>query len=225
MSDLRPGVLFDIDGTLLDTNYLQVLAWWQAFRDTGHEGVAMSALHRSIGIGSEELVEHILGEQDPDTVKRKSERYAPLRDQVVAFPGAADLLRACHAHGLAVVLATSGKPDDLDWMLPAIGVDEGVIAGVTTSEDVDGAKPRPDLLEVAVRDNGLDPERTVTVGDTVWDVQAARRAGLPCVALLGGGISRGELAEAGAAAVYDDPAALFDDLARSPLGRLGPPEP
>jgi phosphoglycolate phosphatase-like HAD superfamily hydrolase len=122
--------------------------------------------------------------------------------------------------GLRVVLATSGKPDDLDWMLPAIGVDDGVIAGATTSADVEAAKPRPDLLQVALRDHGLDPGRTVVVGDTVWDVEAAQRAGLPCVALLGGGISRGELEEAGADAVYDDPAALLDGLDGSPIGRI-----
>lgn len=215
-----PGVLFDVDGTLLDTNYLQVLAWAQAFRDTGHDGVSMSALHRAIGIGSEELVARLTGGEDQATVDAKSERYEPLREQVVAFPGAADLLRACAGRGLRVVLATSGKPADLEWMLPAIGVPDGVLAGTTTSADVDGAKPRPDLLEVAARDHGLDPSRTVVVGDTVWDVEAARRAGLPCVALLCGGIGHGELVESGAGAVYDDPAALLADLDGSPLGSL-----
>lgn len=215
-----PGVLFDVDGTLLDTNYLQVLSWAQAFRDTGHDGVSMSALHRAIGIGSEELVQRLTGGEDQRTVDAKSERYEPLREQVVAFPRAADLLRACADRGLRVVLATSGKPEDLEWMLPAIGVEDGVLAGSTTSADVEAAKPRPDLLEVAARDNGLDPQRTVVVGDTVWDVEAARRAGMPCIALLCGGIGRGELVEAGADAVYDDPAALLDDLERSPIGSL-----
>ncbi len=222
MTDLHPGVLFDVDGTLLDTNYLQVLAWAQAMRDTGHPDVSMSALHRAIGIGSEELVEHVTGGQDQAAVDVKSERYAPLREQVVAFPRAADLLVACRERGLRVVIATSGEPEDLDWMLPAIGVDDDVIAGATTSGDVEGAKPRPDLLQVAVEQNGLDPERTVVVGDTVWDVEAARRAGLPCVALLCGGIGRGELEEAGADAVYDDPAALLDGLADSPIGKIAP---
>jgi HAD superfamily hydrolase (TIGR01549 family) len=220
VTDLRPGVLFDVDGTLLDTNYLQVLAWWQALRDTGHAGVSMSALHRAIGIASDELVRHVVGEDDARAVSVKADRYAPLRDQVVAFPRAADLLVACRERGLAVVLATSGRAEDLEWMLPAIGVDDGVIDGATTSADVDGAKPRPDLLQVAARDNGLDPARTAVVGDTVWDVEAARRAGFPCAALLCGGISHGELVEAGAASVHDDPGALLDDLDGSPLGRL-----
>jgi phosphoglycolate phosphatase-like HAD superfamily hydrolase len=211
------GVLFDIDGTLLDTNYLHVLAWWQAFRDNDHE-VSMWTLHRAIGIGSEELVERVLGRPDENVVQAHSERYEPLRDQVTAFPKAAELLSACADRGLTVVLATSGAKGDLDWMLPAIGAPDGVIAGTTTSADVDAAKPHPDLLQVALRDHGLDPARTVTVGDTVYDVEAARSAGLPCVALLCGGIGADELS--GAVARFDDPAALLAALDGSPLARL-----
>jgi len=214
----RAGVVFDIDGTLLDTNYLHVLAWWQAFRDTGHQ-IAMWRLHRSIGIASEELVKRLLGAADDDVVQAHSERYAALRDQVTAFPRAAELLAACTELGLTVVLATSGTKDDLEWMLPAIGAPDGVVAGVTTSADVEAGKPHPDLLEVALRDHGLDRGRTVAVGDTVWDVESARSAHLPCVALLSGGIGVGELG--GAEAVYDDPAALLDRLGSSPLARLG----
>ena len=220
MSDraLRAGVLLDVDGTLLDTNYLHALAWWQAFRDTGHGDVGAWTLHRAIGIGSEELVERVLGSPDEDVVEAHSRRYSALQDQATAFPRAADLLAGCADLGLTVVLATSGKKDDLDWMLPAIGAADGVVTGSTTSDDVDAAKPHPDLLQAAVRDHGLDPARTVVVGDTVWDVEAAQAAGLPCVALLCGGIGRAELTEAGAAAVYDDPAALLAALDGSPIG-------
>lgn len=172
----------------------------------------------AIGIGSEELVERVLGEPDEDVVQAHSERYEALRDQVTAFPKAAELLSACADRGLTVVLATSGAKDDLDWMLPAIGAPDGVIAGTTTSADVDAAKPHPDLLEVAVRDHGVDPARTVAVGDTVYDVQAAKSAGLPCVALRCGGIGADDLSDA--AALYDDPAALLDALDASPIGRL-----
>jgi len=213
----RAGVLFDIDGTLLDTNYLHVLAWWQAFRDTGHE-IAMWRLHRAIGIGSEELVQRLLGRPDDDTVQAHSERYGALRDQVLAFPKAAELLTACAERGLTVVLATSGAKEDLEWMLPAVGAPDGVVAGVTTSADVGAAKPHPDLLEAALRDHRLDRTRTVAVGDTVWDVEAARAARLPCVALLCGGIGGADLS--GAEAVYDDPAALLGRLGSSPLARI-----
>jgi phosphoglycolate phosphatase-like HAD superfamily hydrolase len=213
----RAGVLFDVDGTLLDTNYLHVLAWWQAFRDTGHE-VSMWRLHRVIGVGSAELVQRLTGRPSEDIVRAHSERYAALRDQVTAFPKAAELLVGCAELGLSVVLATSGTNDDLDWMLPAIGAPDGVVTGVTTSADVDASKPHPDLLEVAMRDHGLDRIRTVSVGDTIWDVEAAKSARLPCIALLCGGIGGAELS--GAVAVYDDPAGLLGRLGSSPVARI-----
>jgi HAD superfamily hydrolase (TIGR01509 family) len=219
MPDLRPGVLFDVDGTLLDTNYLHVLAWWQAFMDTGHEPVPMDRIHRAIGMPSERLVRQLLGREDDDTVEAHSRRYEPLRENVKPYARTADLLRACADRGLAVVLATSGKAADLEWMEPAIGAGDAV-AGVTTSADVEKGKPAPDLLETAMRDHRLDPLRTVVVGDAVWDVEAACKANLPCIALTCGGISAGELAEAGADAVYADPGALLVGFGDSPLGRV-----
>jgi HAD superfamily hydrolase (TIGR01509 family) len=217
MPDLRPGVLFDVDGTLLDTNYLHVLAWWQAIVDTGHGPVPMDRVHRAIGMPSERLVHHILGADDDDTVEAHSRRFEPLRDQVRPFPCTADLLRACADRGLAVVLATSGKAADLEWMQPAIGAEDAV-AGATTSEDVEAGKPEPDPLTVAMRDHGLDPQRTVVVGDTVWDIEAARKADLPCIALTCGGISAAELADADA--VHADPRDLLEHLDDSPIGRI-----
>ena len=219
MPDLRPGVLFDVDGTLLDTNYLHVLAWWQAFMDTGHGPIPMDRIHRAIGIPSEGLVRHLIGDDDEDTVEAHSARYEPLREHVRPLPGTADLLKACAGHGLVVVLATSGQESDLEWMEPAIGAGDAV-SGATTSANVDEGKPAPDLLETAVREHGLDPQRTVVVGDAVWDVEAARRAGLPCVGLRCGGISGCELTDAGAVEVYRDPADLLEHFDDSSLGRV-----
>ncbi|GAB3203226.1 HAD family hydrolase [Geodermatophilus arenarius] len=215
-------MLFDVDGTLLDTNYLQVLAWWQAFRDTGHPEVSMADCHRAIGIASEELVTHLLGEDADDAGEvsdAKTRRYEPLRELVTAFPRVDELLAACRERELAVVLATSGKDSDLEWMVPAIGGDD-VVDGATSSADVEAAKPAPDLLQTAVDQHGLDAARTVVVGDTVWDVRSARDAGLPCIALTCGGISRAELEDAGADEVYDDPADLLDHLDDSLIGKL-----
>lgn len=219
MTELRPGVLFDVDGTLLDTNYLHVLSWWEALRDVGRDDVPMAAIHRAIGIASEGLVERLLGEENQDAVDAHSRRYEALRDHVTAFPGTAELVQACADRGLTPVLATSGKEEDLEWMLPAIGVGDDVFAGATTSSEVDEGKPAPDLLTGALEQHRLDPERTVVVGDTVWDVKAAQKAGLPCVALTCGGISEAELRDAGAAEVYDDPADLLEHLDDSALGR------
>lgn len=216
---LRPGVLFDVDGTLLDTNYLHVLAWSQAFVDTGHPGVAMSAIHRAIGIPSAGLVRHVLGEDDDATVRAHSERYEPLRARVAAFPRVAELLTACADRGFVVVLATSGAESDLEWMQPAIGAEDAV-AGVVTASDVDTGKPAPDPMGVAVEQHRLDPRRTVVVGDTVWDAEAARAAGLPCIGLACGGIAAAELREAGAGSVRADPADLLDRLDGTPLARV-----
>ena len=218
MPDLRPGVLFDVDGTLLDTNYLHVLAWWQAIVDAGHDPVPMDRIHRAIGIPSAGLVRHLLGRDDEEAVEAHSRRYEPLRDSAEPFARVADLLHACADRGLAVVLATSGQASDLEWMQPAIGAKDAV-AGATTSADVAAGKPEPDLLTTAIRDHGLDPRRTVVVGDTVWDGEAARRAGLPSIALTCGGIGAAELRDAGADEVYPDPAALLEHLDESPLGR------
>ncbi|PRY45615.1 HAD superfamily hydrolase (TIGR01509 family) [Geodermatophilus tzadiensis] len=218
----RPGVLLDVDGTLLDTNYLQVLAWWQAFRDTGHDDVSMADCHRSIGIGSAELVTHLLGDDAGDVdevMEAKSRRYEPLREQVAAFPRVDELLAACRERDLAVVLATSGEESDLEWMVPAIG-GEDVVDGSTTSADVESAKPAPDLLRTAAEAHGLDPDRTVAVGDTIWDVRAARDAGFPCIALTCGGISRQELLEEGADEVYATPADLLEHLDDSLIGKV-----
>jgi HAD superfamily hydrolase (TIGR01509 family) len=220
MSDLRPGVLFDVDGTLLDTNYLHVIAWWRAFDDAGHRGVPMAAIHRSVGIASEGLVERLLGRPDEKAVEAHSKRYEELRDHVTAFPRAADLVEHCADRGLVPVLATSGKEHDLEWMLPAIGT-EDAFEGVTTSSEVEDGKPAPDLPATAMEEHRLDPDRTLLVGDTVWDIEAAARSGIPCVAVTSGGISEAELREAGAVEVYADVAELlerFDDsiLARRP---------
>ena len=217
----RPGVLLDVDGTLLDTNYLQVLAWWRAFRDTGHDEVSMADCHRSIGIASAELVTHLLGDDADDVdevMAAKERRYEPLRDLVTPFPRVDELLAACRDRGLAVVLATSGQQSDLEWMTPAIG-GEDVVDGATTSADVESAKPAPDLLQTAVADHGLDADRTVAVGDTIWDVRAARDAGLPCIALTCGGIARAELVEAGADEGYGDPLDLLAHLDDSLFGK------
>ncbi|MBP2416538.1 HAD family hydrolase [Microlunatus capsulatus] len=220
MAAPRAGVLLDVDGTLLDTNYLHALAWWQAMRDGGVEGVTMADCHQAVGIGSEELVRRLAGRDDDAVVEAHSTRYDALQDQVVAFDRSADLVQKLAGTGLAVVLATSGRQQDLEWMLPAIGVEDGLIDGSTTSGDVERAKPHPDLLTTAMEQHGLDPARTVAVGDTVWDVQAAHDAGIRVVAFTTGGIPRCQLEQAGADEVWSGPADLLEHWSSSLLAAL-----
>lgn len=214
------GVLFDIDGTLLDTNYLHVVAWWRAFRDTGHGDVDMASIHHSIGLSSTELVHRLVGGGGDATVEAHGSRFAELQPEAEALPGAAELVQACATAGRRAVLATSAKESDLEWMLPLIGAGDAV-HGVSTAAEVDRSKPSPDILELAMREHGLDPDRTLMVGDTVWDIASAKNAGLPCIALTCGGISEVELRQAGASEVYADPADLLANLQRSLLRSAG----
>ena len=219
MADERNGgVVFDVDGTLLDTNYLHVAAWWEAFAERGHD-VRCADIHRAIGMGSAELVERVLGRPDPTVSPAHSRHYAPYLGRMRPLPGAAGLLRATAGLGLDVVLATSAKDDEVDLMLDALGARSAVRA-VVSSGDVGQAKPDPGIVEKALDESGIDPGRAVMVGDTVWDVLAAERAGIRCIGLLCGGIAAADLRGAGAVQVCDDPAALLGGLQASPIGRL-----
>lgn len=218
------GVLFDVDGTLLDTTYQHVVAWAQAFRDAGYDradGVDMADIHRLIGRSSEELVEELVGRADDAVVEGHSRRYDELRERLEprVVRGGRELVVACADRGLRVVLATSGKGKDLDWMVPAIGAGDA-LHGTTTADRVEQSKPAPDLLEAAAEEHDLDLARTAMIGDTRWDVEAARRLGIPGIGVTSGGRSEAELREAGAAEVWANAEALLAGLDRSLLARL-----
>jgi HAD superfamily hydrolase (TIGR01509 family) len=212
------GVLFDIDGTLVDSNYLHVVAWARAFTDIG-EPQDMADIHRLVGVGSDVLLERLLGRQDEAATEGHTKHYDALKPELRAFPGAVDLLRAVKHRDGVVVLATSASPEEVEALLEVI---EGgdAIDEVTGAGDVEDAKPAPDIFGTALKKGGLRPEDAIVVGDTVWDVEAARKAGLDCVCLLTGGIGRRELEDAGAVAVYDSAAALLREIDASPLGKL-----
>ncbi|MGC4748624.1 HAD family hydrolase [Micromonospora sp. DT201] len=219
-TDQPTGVLFDVDGTLVDTTYLHTVCWWEALRQTD-QPVPMALVHRSIGMGSDKLLNHLLGPErdrdaDPRLLDAHDTLYAEYWERLTPLPGAADLLRACAERGLRVVLATSASEPEVGALRRALAADD-VIDTVTSSADAQQSKPAPDILVAALAQSGLAAERVVFVGDSVWDVVAAGALSIPCVGLTCGGTSRGELAGAGAVAVYDDPAALLDELADSPL--------
>lgn len=212
------GVVFDVDGTMLDTNYLHVVAWWEAFRERGYD-VRMADVHAAVGQGSGRLVESLLGRGDPALGAAHSRYYAPYLGRVRPFPRATELLRATAALGLSVAVASSARSEELDLLLDALGARDVMVA-VTSEKDVEHTKPEPDLLRAAMTDAALETGGTVMVGDTVWDVEAAHRAGIPCIAVRSGGWSQERLRAAGAVEVYDDAAALLDNLDDSAIGRL-----
>ncbi|MFJ9113536.1 HAD family hydrolase [Streptomyces sp. NPDC102283] len=215
------AAIFDVDGTLTDTNHLHVVSWWEAFRQAGHT-VPMPDIHRAVGLGSGDLIERLLGsdrdpEQDAAISSAHTVLYATCFDRLPAFRGAGDLLRALAGRGWRVVLATSASGTELAALRRAVDADEAILA-TASSDDVDRGKPSPEPVELACRLAGVSAERAVFVGDTVWDMEAAGRAGVTAVALLSGGIPRTDLERAGAEAVYEDVAELLDRLDDSPFG-------
>ncbi|MFC8535525.1 HAD family hydrolase [Streptomyces sp. NPDC057249] len=219
------AALFDVDGTLVDTNYLHVTAWWEAFRQAGHT-VPMPAIHRAVGLGSDDLVAHLLGsgrdrDQDAGISATHSALYATYFERLPPLDGAADLLRALSGRGWTIVLATSASGPELKALRRALDADD-VISGTASSDDVDEGKPAPDPIRHAMDIAGATSEEAVYIGDSVWDMAAATRASVPAVGLLSGGIPRADLEEAGAVEVHASPAALLDRLDTGVIGRMSP---
>ena len=218
MSGLSPGVLLDIDGTLVDSNYLHTLAWSRAFADVG-EWAPMNAIHRLIGAGGDELVLRVLGHESRQAEERRGVRYRELIGEVRPFLGARRFVCDLRDVGIVVVLATSSPADEVDTIVGLLGIGD-VVTAVTTADDVAKAKPAPDVFVAAMDEGGVDPARAVVVGDSVWDVRAAAAAGLGAIAVETGGFSRHELAEEGAREVYQDIEQLRLQVRTSVIGRL-----
>jgi HAD superfamily hydrolase (TIGR01509 family) len=218
MRHSRAGVLVDLDGTLIDTNYLHTIAWSRALTDLG-EWAPMHAIHRLVGMGADQFIPELLGHDLPGADEAWRARYDELSADVRAFPGAADLLRRLHEEGLVVVIATSSPLDLVERALALLDVGD-VVDAVTSSDDVDASKPDPGVFLAGLRAGSIDPGEAIVIGDSIWDVRAARAAGLGCVAVETGGFSRHELSEDGALAVYRNPAELLAQRATSPIAFL-----
>jgi HAD superfamily hydrolase (TIGR01509 family) len=213
--------VLDIDGTLVDSNYQHALAWYRALRSLG-ETFPVWRLHRLIGMGGDQLVAAIGGDELEERLgdearKRQKEQLDPLIAEMAPLPGARDLLLAIKERGHTLVLASSGQPDHVDAFLDLLDARELADAW-TTSGDVEASKPAPDLLHVALEKVGAAPgARSVLVGDSTWDVEAAKNAGMPALVVRSGGFGDEELTEAGAIALYDTPGDLRDALDETPL--------
>jgi HAD superfamily hydrolase (TIGR01549 family) len=214
-----PAALLDVDGTLVDTNYQHTLAWFRAFR---RHGIVLPVwrVHRHIGMGRDHLVAALCGD---DVEERLGDRirdaekdlYMEMIGEVELLPQARDLIVELKRRGHAVVLASSAKSDEVDHYLDLLDARE-LVDGWTTSADVERTKPDPDLVAAGKENAGGGD--AVMVGDSTWDCEAARRCGVPTVALLTGGFSEQELRDAGAVSVFESIPALLESLADTPLG-------
>ncbi|MDX5568638.1 HAD family hydrolase [Streptomyces sp. ID05-04B] len=216
------AAVFDVDGTLVDTNHLHVVTWWEAFRQADHR-VPMHAVHRAVGLGSDDLIAHLLGEnrdtdRDAELSAAHKALYGQYFDRLPPLRDAGRLLRRLRDDGWTVVLATSASGSELSALRGAIDADDA-IAATASADDVQAGKPSPEPVAHALEQVGAPAEGAVFVGDTVWDMRAGRRAGVRCVGVLCGGVPRADLVAAGAESVYDDPADLLASLSASPLGR------
>jgi HAD superfamily hydrolase (TIGR01509 family) len=210
-------VMLDVDGTLVDNSYFHTLAWWYACREHGIQ-VNMATIHRLIGMGGDQMVPALVGREMTELDEAHSRQYRTHLEEVPVLPGAAELIAELHRREATLAVATSGGPEDLRVLLGKIPTSR-LLDHVVTGEDVGRSKPAPDLALVAMRAAGADPDTSVFVGDTRWDVEAAGRARIPCVAVCSGGWSEQELRDAGAVDVHEDVAALLANLDDSFIGR------
>lgn len=216
------AVIFDVDGTLVDSNNIHAEVWQKAFRRFGKQ-IGVEDIHHQIGKGGDQLMPVFLSaaelRQDgaaiegfrADLFKRE---YLP---RVQPFPCVSALFGRITAQGKRVVLGSSGKSDELEIYKKRAGI-EHLVSGMTTSDDSEKSKPHPDIFEAALNIlEGIPPDAVLVVGDSPYDVQAAAKAGLKTIGLLCGGFTEGELRKEGAIAIYRDPADLLQEYDRSPI--------
>jgi HAD superfamily hydrolase (TIGR01509 family) len=219
---MRLNAILDVDGTLVDTNYHHALAWHRALHAHGHQ-IQMWKVHRHIGMGGDQILDALIGEraaaEQGDAIREaEAEAYGELIGEVEPMEGARELIEKLRSEGSTVILASSAKQEEVDHYLDLLDARE-LVDGWTTSADVENTKPDPDLVHAALEKTGNE-NPSVMVGDSVWDVKAARAAGLATLAVLTGGFSEAELREAGASQVVETIEELridgeaLDELAR-----------
>jgi HAD superfamily hydrolase (TIGR01509 family) len=204
-------VILDVDGTLMDTNYLHTEAWARALDEVGHRA-PRAEVHKQIGKGSDQLIREFVEEEDAaeKVDERHGELYGELQYYGYPLPGAKELIASLAERGYEVWFVTSAKPEELEMHQERLESEEK-ISGVVNSSEVERSKPAPDIFELALEKTGSSTEETVSVGDAIWDIEAANQIGIRTVAVLSGGaFSEEELKEAGAVAVYNNCAELLD---------------
>jgi HAD superfamily hydrolase (TIGR01509 family) len=212
------AVLLDVDGTLIDSNYQHALAWYRAFR--GH-GIVLPVwrIHRHVGMGGDQLVPALVGEvldaEKGDAIRdARTEMYEGLIDEVAPLEGARELIADLKDRGFTTVLASSSPENEIDHYLDLLAARD-LADDWTTEDDVEATKPEPDLIRAGLEKAGTDT--AVLVGDTPWDIEAARKSGVETVTVITGGFSKQELREAGAVGVYESVAELRAHLDEPPF--------
>ncbi len=213
--------IVDIDGTLVDSNYLHALAWQRALREHGAH-VPAWRIHRHVGMGGDQIVTALTDddferEYGDEVRERESDLFAEVMSEVEPLPGARDLLARLSEAGETVVLASSARAEEVDHYIEVLGAND-VADGWTTSADVDSTKPEPDLIHAALERVDGSSENAVMIGDTTWDCKAASRAGVRSIGVLSGGFSQEELVEAGAEQVFVDARELLARIDETPFG-------
>jgi|SoiMethySBSTD1v2_1073268.scaffolds.fasta_scaffold996382_2 HAD superfamily hydrolase (TIGR01549 family) len=218
----QPAVLFDIDGTLVDSNYLHIHAWCRAFSDIGLD-VESWRIHRCIGMDGTRLVKFLTGDAEEDVQQQAKDLHLQYFQESASLlnrlPGARELLERIHALGLQIVLATSASEDELALLRKVLDSDD-IVSAMTSSKDVDVAKPEPGIIQVALDRAGVDADNAVYLGDAVWDIVACKNAGVSSIGVLSGGVSREELGNAGAEQVFDNARELCERIDDTAIAAL-----
>lgn len=224
MAKTVQAVIFDIDGTLLDSVDLHAQAWVDAF---AHFGVAVSHFdaRSQIGKGGEQLLPVFL---DAERVEREGKQIEAYRSdlfkrdylsRVKPFPGVPELFRHLRAQGLTVALGSSGKAEEVEHYQELLGI-QGLVDVVVSSDDVERSKPFPDIFEAALEKLApITPDAVLVIGDTPYDAEAATAAGLRTIGVRCGGFPEADLERAGCVAIYQDPQDLHARFGDSPLAR------
>lgn len=211
------ALIFDLDGTLVDTVYAHIFAWQRALVEAGM-AIEGWRIHRKIGMSgglftravARELGREISPEEEESLQRRHGELFRQLLPERRPLPGAVELIQFLYANSILFGVATSGRRPEIDGSLDALHIRKDTV--IVERGSVARAKPEPDLFLACQQRMGVNPNECYIVGDAVWDLLAARRAGMLSIGLLSGGYGEDELSQAGAFRVYRDPAELLRSL-------------
>jgi HAD superfamily hydrolase (TIGR01509 family) len=218
---LFKAAIFDVDGTLIDSNDLHAQAWQQAFRKFGYE-LPLDRLHHQVGKGGDHYVPHFLTPEDNARFGKELDKYKTelfkreYASRIKAFPKVSELFQRIDDEGLKIAFATSSKGDELEKYKKLLGVDE-LVSEETSKDDARHSKPSPDIFAAALEKLRLSASEAIAIGDTPYDAQACGKLGLAIIGMLCGGFSENELREAGCCAIFRDPADLLEHFDESPL--------